>query len=68
MQIHNQQDYVQALKRHDWQYEYSDDHQVWLRGRDAQNMLLLARQEFDPSWATWNQFCPTEQIRENSHA
>lgn len=68
MQIHNEQDYVQALKRHDWQYEYSDDHQVWLRGRDAQNMLLLARQEFDPTWAIWNQHCPVEMIMENRHA
>lgn len=68
MQIHNEDDYRAALRRHDWQFEYSDDHQVWLRGREAQNMLLLARQEFDPSWSIWNQFCPTEQIRENSHA
>jgi hypothetical protein len=24
-----------ALARHDWFYEYSDDHRVWCQGRDA---------------------------------
>ncbi len=26
------QEYWDMLNRHDWTYEYSDDHQVWRRG------------------------------------
>lgn len=30
-----------ALRRHDWYYDYSDDHSVWCRGRD--NAQLIGR-------------------------
>lgn len=35
--------YIVALKRHDWSYQYSDDHTVWSRGRDRQAQLEAAR-------------------------
>ena len=27
------------LSRHDWYYDYSDDHSVWQKGRDASEQL-----------------------------
>ena len=31
--------YYDMLSRHDWYYDYSDDHSVWQRGRDASENL-----------------------------
>lgn len=31
--------FVAALRSHDWHYDYSDDHAVWRRGRDAARKL-----------------------------
>ena len=68
MYINSQEDYVQALKRHDWGYQYTDDHSVWLRGDAERQRLVGARAEFDPTWSIWNQHCPVSMIVENSHA
>jgi len=31
--------YYDMLTGHDWYYDYSDDHSVWQRGRDASEQL-----------------------------
>lgn len=31
--------YVAQLRAHDWYYDYSDDHQVWLAGKAAEKSL-----------------------------
>jgi len=33
------QEYFSKLEHHDWSYNYSDDHSVWERGREAQGQL-----------------------------
>ena len=33
-------EYYQQLTRHDWFYEYSDDHSVWQRGSDKERQLM----------------------------
>ena len=41
-------DVDRALARHDWLFEFSDDHQVWRRGTDALNRLAaIAKESFD---------------------
>lgn len=40
------QSYVQALRYHDWNYEFSDDHSVWKAGR-ANARLLKSRANED---------------------
>lgn len=31
--------YEEALKHHDWTFQYSDDHRVWTRGMDQQHRI-----------------------------
>ena len=35
----NLQEFYDLLKRHDWSFEYSDDHRHWQRGRDQLNQI-----------------------------
>lgn len=50
--------YVGMLSNMDWYYDYSDDHEVWCRGRDAMNILTnMAKQEtvYALAFNIWNQ-------------
>lgn len=53
-------EYISALKRHDWFYEYSDDHSVWRRGSDERSKLYAACSEHDPDRSIWNQYAPPD--------
>lgn len=39
------QEIVEKIKKHDWWNQYKDDHQAWLRSREAESeiIVLLAR-------------------------
>jgi hypothetical protein len=56
--------FEQALKSHDWYYDYSDDHRVWRRGTEQHDALLKMRkelkQEHDPAVidALWSKYSP----------
>ena len=39
--------YIEALKRHDWLYEFSEDPLVLNRGREQSAQLRLAQRELD---------------------
>lgn len=41
------------LNRHDWYFEYSDDHSVWSRGASEEDAIGYARSEL-------NKLCPTQ--------
>src|SRR3954467_12099314 len=45
------EEFFQACQRHDWTYEYSDDHSVWERGRRSKAALESGASE-DPVKAT----------------
>ena len=32
--------YYNRLKRHDWYYDYSDDHRVWTEGNREESLLM----------------------------
>lgn len=55
--------YIEALKNHDWFYEFSDDHSVYQRGREAFMQLLQAQKKLDPKYEIWNQYAPKEYRR-----
>lgn len=38
-------EYWDLLSKHDWTYEYSDDHRVWKRGRANEKVLVAAASE-----------------------
>lgn len=52
--------YVEALKRHDWEYEHSDDGRVWEAGRDSLRALKRMQPVVDPDGALWNAAAPAE--------
>lgn len=39
----------QALHRHDWHYNYSDDYRVWRRGADEIDAIYRMLKELDES-------------------
>ncbi len=50
--------YIAALKAHDWYYEYSDDHRIWTEGRDHKAKIREGRKLHDPDYSIWNQYAP----------
>ena len=61
----NVDDYINMLKSHDWFYDYSDDHSVWVRGKAQRGAILEARKILDPDYIIWNQHCPKDYVRPN---
>lgn len=50
--------YENALLRHDWDFEMSDDQLRYEQGRDAFASLRVARRELDADGAIWNNYAP----------
>lgn len=51
--------YIEALKKHDWSYEMSDDHAAWIRGSNERSRLNRMQRELDADFAIWNEHAPT---------
>ena len=56
--------YIELLKMHDWQFEYSDDHYAWLRGRSIQRDIEELAKHVDPSREIYNQYAPSAVKKE----
>lgn len=41
------EEFFDLLERHDWYYNYSDDHRVWKKGSEASKRLQAIIQEND---------------------
>lgn len=50
--------YVSLLQRHDWSFEFSDDHAVYQRGSNALSTLRMLRRELDADGSIWNAHAP----------
>lgn len=53
---HQIDEYVNQLKAHDWFYDYSDDHRVWVAGREAANKLsgkALSHEIYNQVYRMW---------------
>lgn len=50
--------YITLLTTHDWEYEFSDDHRLWMRGTLARRELDRLREEIDPNYLVWNLHAP----------
>lgn len=50
--------YIDLLRRHDWTFQYSDDHNTWNAGNRSLRDLNLLRRELDPDGAIWNSHAP----------
>lgn len=63
MPILTKSQYQEALTTHDWTFEFSDDHKVWRKGREAQAELLYAARVFDRGFELWNAAAPAAEFR-----
>jgi len=59
--------YRYLLKKHDWWFEYSDDHRVWNAGWIQLQNIRLQQQKLDPDFTIWNEHCP-EEMRINKRS
>ncbi len=48
--------YEADLKKHDWLYNFSDDHSVYKRGQAEQKRLEALREKLDPNREIWNKY------------
>jgi len=53
--------YHQALQAFDWQFEFSDDHDVWARGTNALARLRRMQREVDPDGSIWRSYPQSRQ-------
>lgn len=51
-------EYKSLLSRHDWYYDYSDDHSVWTRGSNERKQLNSMQDAIDSDYAIWNEYAP----------
>ena len=50
--------YIDALKRFDWQFTFSEDYRYVRTQRAALKVLQAEQREIDPSFEVWNQYAP----------
>jgi hypothetical protein len=50
--------YVQALKDHDWEYQFSDEHAVYQRGFNGYSNLKRVQKRIDAEGTLWNTVAP----------
>lgn len=50
------EEYYKKLEQHDWFYNYSDDHRVWLRGVEQRKELQALCQENDVLTKMYGQY------------
>ena len=52
--------YMRALKDHDWTFEWSEDQNIWRRGIEQRQQLRAAQRALDEDFVIWNSLCPVE--------
>lgn len=52
--------YIKELRLHDWYYNYSDDHRVWVKGKDQRVTIDNLQKQVDPDYHIWNEFAPED--------
>ena len=45
MECDTPEDFLEILNKHDWYYDYSDDHRVWTRGHDNWKLICRIREK-----------------------
>lgn len=50
--------YLNLLKRHDWWFDYSDDHSVWRAGLESWDAITRLQPIVDPDFKIFNQHKP----------
>lgn len=58
MKIATRENYIAALKAHDWHFEASEDQTVWAAGRASLKRIQALQKTEDPDWEEWNKHAP----------
>lgn len=56
-------EYIAALKAHDWFFDFSDDYSVWKKGMESYIRIVTGLKEHDPHREEWNKVCPAMMRR-----
>jgi len=51
-------EYIDLLKKHDWTFNYSDDHRAYTKGNLERKVLTDMAKVIDPEYKVWNEHCP----------
>lgn len=57
-EIKTREDYIAALKAHDWFYAYSDDRNTYRRGQAERYAIDAAAKVLDPELTLYKQLSP----------
>ena len=60
--------YTTRLKNMDWFYEYSDDFQVWNRGKTELLALYEIASKIDKNFIHWNHYCTNDELKQGAYA
>lgn len=60
--------YETALRKHDWSHEFSDDGNVYRRGRAELAALREQQARIDRDWRIWNSIAPTQCANGRSYS
>jgi hypothetical protein len=61
------QQYHQLLARHDWEFNYADDHRAFMAGSVSMGQLRALQPTVDPYFDIWNIYAPSAHKNEASH-
>ena len=56
------QQFEQDCQQHDWHYEHSDDHRIWLRGSESHQKLIKGKESHRELQEIYDQYNPYHQI------
>ena len=62
--IDSRDEYIQAVKKHDFTYEYSSDHSNWTRGVSSYAQIMYAQPKYDPDYVIWNAHAPKDMNKQ----
>lgn len=54
------QEYKDLLKKHNWFYDYSDNHGVYTRGSNSIIKIDELAKDVDPNYEIYNEFAPDQ--------
>lgn len=55
--------YEAALRKHDWDFDHSDDHSVYTRGRAELKALQEQQRRVDANFRIWDSLAPASHRR-----
>jgi len=53
--------YIDMLKKHDWTYDYADDHRAWSKGQQERGAINQMAKKIDPDLEIFNKYDPLKK-------